>query len=70
MSHTVEENIRLVTLPVKLLGDLSTHRTVVVVKGSACLPSTPMIQVRILLTPTVYSVKFVFERNEAWVGPF
>ena len=46
-----------------------------VVKWSACLPSTPMIRVRILLKPAVFSVKFVFEKkknkqNEAGVGPF
>ena len=34
------------------------------VKWSACLPSTPTIQVEILLTPTVFSVKFVFKKNE------
>ena len=27
-------------------------------------PSTPIILVRIPLTPTVFSVKFVFEKNE------
>ena len=36
---------------------------------------TPTIRVRILLTPTVFSVKFVFKMNEnkqkeAGVGPF
>ena len=46
-----------------------------VVKRSACSPSTPMIQVQIPLTPTVFSAKFVFEKNknkqkEAGVGPF
>ena len=44
-----------------------TKRVVVVVKWSACLPSTPIIRVRILL-------KFVFEKNEsnkeAGVGHF
>ena len=39
-------------------------RAVVVVRWSACLPSTPMIQVRIPLKPTVFSVKFAFEKNE------
>ena len=48
---------------------------VVVVKWSAYSPSTPTIWVRILVTPTVFSVKFVFEKNEnkqkeAGVGPF
>ena len=38
-------------------------------------PSTSTIRVRIPLTPTVFSVKFVFEKNEnkqkeAGVGPF
>ena len=47
----------------------------VVVKWSACLPSTPTIRVQILLKPTAISVKFVFEKNknklkEAGVGPF
>ena len=37
---------------------------VVVVKWSACSTSTPTIQVRILPTSTVFSVKFVFEKNE------
>ena len=37
---------------------------VVVVKWSACSPSTLPIQVRILQTTTVCSVKFVFEKNE------
>ena len=37
-------------------------------------PSTPTIRVKILLTPTIFSVKFVFEKNgnkqkEAEVGP-
>ena len=35
----------------------------VVVKWSAYLPSTLAIQVRILLTATVFSVKIVFEKN-------
>ena len=48
---------------------------VAVVKWSACLPSTPMIQVQILLKPTVFSVKFMFEKKEykqkrGHVGPF
>ena len=37
---------------------------VVVVKRSVYSPSTLTIRVRILLTPTVFSVKFVFEKNE------
>ena len=37
---------------------------VVVVKWSACSPSTQTIRVRILLTPSVFSVKFVFRKNE------
>ena len=37
---------------------------VVVVMWSACSTSTPTIRVRIPLTSTVYSVKFVFEKNE------
>ena len=36
----------------------------VVVKWSACSPSPPTIRVRILLTSTVFSVKFVFEKNK------
>ena len=40
------------------------HSAVVVVKQSACLPSTLMIQVRIQLTPAVFSVKFVFKKKE------
>ena len=39
-------------------------RSVVVVKWSACSPSTSTIRVQILLTPTVFSVKFVFEKKE------
>ena len=42
---------------------------VVVVKRSAYSPSTPMIHVRILLTPTVFSVKFVYEKNENKKAP-
>ena len=47
----------------------------VVVKWSACLPSTPTIRVRIPLKPSVFSVKFMFEKNEikhkeARIGPF
>ena len=46
-----------------------------VVKWSACLPSTLTIQVRIPLEPTVSLVNFVFEKNtniqkEAVGGPF
>ena len=37
-------------------------RAVVVVKWSACSPSTPIIQVRIPLMPAVFSVNFVFEK--------
>ena len=37
---------------------------VVVVKWSACLPSTPMIRVWILLKTTVFSLKFLFEKNK------
>ena len=46
------------------------------VKWSACLPSTPTIRVQILLTPAVFSVKFVVENNNnkqkeaGVVGPF
>ena len=36
----------------------------VVVKWSACSPSTPTILVRIPLKPTVFSVPFVLEKNE------
>ena len=36
----------------------------VVVKWSAFSPSTPTVRVRNPLTPTVYSLKFVFEKNE------
>ena len=39
-------------------------RAVVVVKVSACLPSALTIRVRIPLTSTVVSVKFVNETNE------
>ena len=35
-----------------------------VVKWSACSPSPPTIRVRILLTSTVFSVKFVLEKNK------
>ena len=46
----------------------------VVVKRSACSPSSPTIRFRIPLKPTDFSVKFVFEKNEnkkeASVGPF
>ena len=45
------------------------------VKRSACSSSTPTIRFRIPLKPTVFSVKFVVEKNEnkqkeAGVGPF
>ena len=40
------------------------HRAEVVVKWSACSPSSPTIQDWIPLTPTVFSVNFVFEKNE------
>ena len=48
---------------------------VVVVKWSSCIPSIPMIRVRIPLKPTVFSVKIAFENNEnkqeeAGVEPF
>ena len=48
---------------------------VVVVEWSACSPSTLTIRVRIRLKPTVFSVKFGFEKNEnkqkeAGVRPF
>ena len=51
------------------------HWAVVVVKWSASLLSTLTFRVRIPLKITVFSVKFVFERNEnkpkeAGVGPF
>ena len=36
----------------------------VVVKWSSCSPSTSTIRVRILLTSTVFSVKFVLEKNQ------
>ena len=36
----------------------------VVVQWSAFSPSTPTFRVRNPLTPTVYSLKFVFEKNE------
>ena len=57
-------------LKISLLGVV-----VVVVKWSACSPSTPTIRARILLSSTVFSVKFVFEINEnnqkeAGDGPF
>ena len=47
----------------------------VVVKWSACSTSISTIRVQILLKPTGFSVKFVFEKNEnkqkeAGVGPF
>ena len=47
----------------------------VVVKRSACSPSTPTIRAQIPLKPIVFSVNFVFEKNEnkqkeAAVGPF
>ena len=47
----------------------------VVVKWSTFSPSTLTIRVRIPLKPTVFSVKFVFEKKEnkqkeAGVGPF
>ena len=40
----------------------------VVHKWSACSPSTPTIRVRIPLTPTVFPVKFVFEKNKKRPG--
>ena len=49
-------------------------RAVVVVKWSACSPSTPTIRVRIPQKPSVFSVKCVLEKNknkqkESGVGP-
>ena len=46
-----------------------------VVKWSDCLPSVPIMQVRIPLKPTSFSVKFVYEKNknkqkEDGDGPF
>ena len=46
-----------------------------VAKWSVCSPSTLTIRVHIPPTPTVFSVKFVFEKNEnkqkeVGVGPF
>ena len=46
----------------------------VVVKWSACSPSTPTVRVRIPLKSTVFSVEFVLANNEnkqkeAGVGP-
>ena len=41
-----------------------TAWAVVVVKWSACSPSTLTIQVRDPLMPTIFSVKFVFERTK------
>ena len=38
--------------------------TIVVVKWSACRPSTPTIQCRIPLTPKVFAEKFVLEKNK------
>ena len=35
-----------------------------VVNWSAWSPSIPTIQIQILMTPTVFSVKFVFEKIE------
>ena len=54
---------------------LTTMMTVVVVKWSACVPSTPTIRFGIPLKPSVFSGEFVFETNEnkqkgARVGPF
>ena len=48
---------------------------VVVVKWSACSPYTTTIRVQFPLMSTVFSVKFVFEKNEnkekeGGVGPF
>ena len=47
---------------------------VVVVKWFECSPSTPTMRVRILLKPTFFLQRFVFEKNEnkqkeARVGP-
>ena len=42
----------------------SSFWAVVVVKWSTCSPSSLTIRVRIPLTPTVLSVKFVREKNE------
>ena len=55
-------------------GGQRKDEVLVVVKWSACLPSNPLIRVRIPLKPTVFSVKFEFEKNkniqkEARVGP-
>ena len=43
---------------------LEPEAAVVVVKWSAYSPSTPTIRVQNPLTPSVVSVKFVFEKNE------
>ena len=47
--------------------------TIVVVKWSACRPSTPTIQCRIPLTPKVFAEIFVLEKNkneQKETGPF
>ena len=54
---------------------IAMQSAVVVVKWSACMPSTLAIQVPIPLKTTVFSVKFVFEnieikQKEAGVGSF
>ena len=56
-------------------GKISKGWVVVVVKWSACSPTTPTIRVRIPLKPEKFFVIFVFEKNknkqkEAGVGPF
>ena len=48
----------------KIVFKLGMSRAVVVVKWLAYSPSTPTIRVRIPLTPTVFTVKFVCEKTE------
>ena len=43
---------------------INYHRVVVVVKWSACLPSTPKIRVRIPLKPIVFSVMLCLKRTK------
>ena len=48
----------------KLANKFALLKAVVVVKWSEWLPSTPTIRVQVPMNYTVFSGKFVFEKNE------
>ena len=70
------ETLIIISLDTKAVRNLTiVQLVVVVVKWSACSPSTPTIRVQIPLKHTVFSAQFVVKRTkinkkEAGVGPF